>query len=69
MTPADEEETGLPARAGALLTPFGVPCAYCSAVAGERCRNLVTGKPLRRALAHPARIIGSLSRPRWQGRW
>ncbi|QFS93537.1 hypothetical protein FIV07_22490 [Mycobacterium sp. THAF192] len=40
----------------ALLNPFSVPCRYCGAVAGEQCRNDITGRPLRKAVAHPVRI-------------
>ena len=39
-----------------LLNPFTVPCRACSAVAGQQCRNDVTGGPLRRGLAHHVRI-------------
>lgn len=33
-----------------------VPCPHCRAAAGTPCQNPITGRPLDRAPAHPARI-------------
>jgi len=38
------------------LNPFTVPCRYCHADAGCQCVSTITGKPLRKGLAHPSRI-------------
>jgi hypothetical protein len=46
----------MPVALPALLNPFKVGCRSCGAVAGEQCRNGVTGKQLSKALAHPSRI-------------
>lgn len=43
----------------ALIDPFTVPCGYCNAVAGQQCISGITGRPLRRALAHPRRICAA----------
>lgn len=40
-----------------IPAPFGAGCRYCLAIAGEQCLNKITGRPLRRGIAHPIRIL------------
>jgi len=42
----------------ALMNPFNVPCE-CGALAGQQCINAITGRPLRRAVAHPRRLVAA----------